>query len=286
MIEGYGYKILFSDGCWYWGTSEYKGSPPEADGYYGSPVTHKEKWKEPHSKIVLKLFTDRDQRLEYETLCIVPDLNNSKCLNEHASKGFSKDSCRKGGRTSAEKTRGVPRPAEVRNKISEAKTGRKLSPEHVQRLKDADRPPIKPESIVKRVESRKGYGHAERTKQKIGRGNKGKIRTQEQKSQLSEKIKGYSWYNNGQVSIQSRVHPGEGWVKGRLTSWDSPRNSGMKWYHKNAEQKMFSEDPGEGWIPGMLPKSKGKSYYNNGFEHVLAFNSPGEDWVPGRLKRS
>jgi hypothetical protein len=131
-----------------------------------------------------------------------------------------------------------------------------------------------------------GYQHSLATKQKIGRKNTGRERTEKTRSKVSQSVKGYSWYNNGQVSIQSRVHPGEGWVKGRLTGWDTPRNNGMKWYHKDAEQKMFSEDPGEGWIPGMLPKSKGKSYYNNGFEHVLAFTSPGEGWVPGRLKRS
>jgi hypothetical protein len=286
MIEGYCYKILFSDGCWYWGTREYKGSSPESDGYYGSPVTHKDKWKEPHSKVVVKLFTDREQRLEYETQCILPDLENPKCLNEHASKGFSKESCSKGGRKSAEKTKGVPRTKEVRSKISKSHKGKKLSNDHIKKLKEAKRPPIKPESIAKGVESRKGYRHSEDTKEKIRKGNKGKVRSQEQKNALSEKIRGYSWYNNGKTSIQSRTHPGKGWVEGRLINWDTPRNRGMKWYHRGTEQKMFSEDPGDGWTPGMLPKSTGKSYYNNGFEHVLAFTSPGEGWVPGRLKRS
>jgi hypothetical protein len=286
MIEGYCYKILFWDGCWYWGTSEYKGSPPELDGYYGSPVTHKDKWREPHSKIVVKLFTNQDKRLEYEELCILPDLDDPKCLNEHASKGFSKESCVKGGRKSAEKSRGVPRTDEVRNKISRKLSGKKLTQEHVQRLKEAERPPRTESSILKGVQSREGYRHTEDTKEKISRGNKGKVRTQEQKNSLSEKIRGYSWYNNGETNIQSRSHPGKGWVKGRLTGWETSRNTGMKWYHKDIEQKMFLENPGDGWVSGMLPKSKGKSYYNNGFEHVLAFTSPGEGWVPGRLKRS
>ncbi len=285
MIEGYGYKIIFFDGSWYWGTSEYKGAPPEKDGYYGSPVTHKEKWKEPHSKIVLKVFYEEEARVNYETMCIIPDLNNPKCLNEHASRAFSKEVCFKGGRAAAEKSRGVPRTPEVKEKISKANKGRKLTPEHVQKLKEAKRPPRTPEAIAKGVESRKGYRHSNETRRKMKEAHIGKTVLPETKIKLSEKIKGFKWYNNGKENIQCREHPGPSWKEGRILDWESPRNKGMKWYHKGDEVRMFREDPGEGWEQGR-PRPKGKRYYNNGSEHVLAFESPGDGWVLGRLKKS
>lgn len=275
MIEGYAYKIIFDDGCWYWGTSQYKGVSPETDGYYGSPVTHKLKWKNQHSKIVLKLFQNEQKRLEYENLCIKPDLNDPKCLNEHAGLAFS--------RAVHNKSKGVPRTPEVRNKISLKNRGLKRSPIQIQKLKDAVRPPITLETITKIVESRKGYRHSSETIEKIRKGNKGKKRSEELRERIAESIRGFKWYNNGVESVQAHSHPGIDWMEGRIMDWKSPRNAGMKWYHKNGERRMSLENPGDGWIPGTM--SKGKRYYNNGSDHVLAFECPGEGWVLGRLKR-
>jgi hypothetical protein len=283
-MEGYVYKILFSDGCWYWGTSTYKDNAPEKDGYYGSPETHIAKWGTPHSKIVLRVFGEEQARLDYEEMCIRPDLNNPRCLNEHAGRAFSREVCRAGGRRSAEKSRGVPRTPEVKDKISKKNKGRKLTPEHIQKLKEAERPPVTPEATKKGIESRKGYRHSEKTKQKIGSGNKGKKRPQELRDRIAETIKGFEWYNNGKENVQAREHPGEGWEKGRILAWETPRNKGMKWYHREGMHKMFLEDPGDGWEQGMT-RPKGKKYYNNGTDHVLAYESPGLNWVPGRLSK-
>ena len=284
MVEGYVYKILFADGCWYWGTSQYKGLPPEQDNYYGSPVTHKTKWEEPHCKIVVKLFYEEGSRLDYEEMCILPDLGNPKCLNEHAARAFSKEVCKYGGRKAAEKSRGVPRSKEVKDKISQKLRGRTLSPEHVQKLKNAERPPISLEDIAKGVESRRGYRHSKDTIQKISNSQKGKEVTPETRNKISLSVQGYKWYNNGNNNIQSRSHPGEGWIEGRILNWETPRNKGMHWYHKGSEQRMFKEDPGNGWVKGII-RPKGKKYYNNGTEHVLAYECPGEGWILGRLKR-
>lgn len=284
MIEGYGYKILFADGCWYWGTSQYKGAPPEKDGYYGSPKTHKAKWKEPHSKIVLKVFYDEQERCDYENMCIRPDLDDPRCLNEHAGPAFS--------RAVHEKSKGVPRPLEVREKISKKHRGRKLTPEHIQKLKDAERPPKTPESIAKSVESRRGYRHSEETKRKMSESQMGKEIPEDVRSKIAESVKGFNWYNNGTESVQARSHPGEGWVEGRMMGWETPRNKGMKWYHKEGQNKMFKEDPGDGWVKGKLPHrrdnnptNRGKSWYNNG-EVNRMFVDPPDGWIPGRLKKS
>jgi hypothetical protein len=284
MIEGYVYKNIFSDGSWYWGTSQYKGAPPEKDGYYGSPVTHKEKWKEPFSQTIVREFQYEQERVDYEAMCILLDLNNPKCLNEHAARSFSRETCLKGGKLSAEKSKGVPRTEEVKAKISAANKGRKLSPEHIKKLKEAERPPVRSGTIAKIVESRKGYKHSEETKRKISESNKGRPRTPEEIQKIAESVKGFRWFNNGEENVQARSHPGDGWVEGRVLSWESPRNAGMKWYHRNGKLKMFKEDPGDGWILGR-PVPKGKKYYNNGTDHVLAFECPGDGWVTGRLSR-
>lgn len=285
MTICYVYKIIFADGCWYWGVSKFKGKPPHLDGYYGSPVTHRDKWKEPHSKIVMKEFCSFEEGKVYEVLCIKPDFNNPRCLNENVGGAFSIETASKGGRAAARKFRGLPRTQEVKNKISNALKGRVFSDDHIQKLKSASRPAIKSESIAKRVASRSGYRHSDETKSKIGSANSGRPKTSEEKLKIAESIKGFVWYNNGIESIQSRQHPGEGWFKGRILDWHSPRTSGMSCYHKNGKNRMFYEDPGDGWVKGSL-RSKGKRYYNNGSEHVLAFESPGEGWVLGRLKKS
>jgi hypothetical protein len=283
MIEGYGYKIIFADGSWYWGTSKYKGAPPENDGYYGSPKTHKHKWKEPHSKIVLKVFHDEETRVRYETMCILPDLNDPKCLNEHAWPCIS--------RAVHDRSKGMPRTEEVKAKISKAHKGKKLTPEHIQKLRDAERPPITPEAIAKRTESRKGYRHSEETKQKMSESNKGKKVPQEVRDKIAESVAGFSWYNNGEENIQAREHPGEGWAEGRIISWDTPRNKGMRWYYRGEERKMFKENPGEGWMPGLTgrdhsnnPTNKGKKWYNNGQQNRM-FVDPPEGWLPGMIRK-
>ena len=277
MLEGYVYKIIFADGCWYWGTSQYKGHSPECDGYYGSPVTHRYKWKQPFTKIVIKTFDSEEKRLSFETSCIRPDLNNPKCLNEHAGPCFSREI--------HEKSKGVPRPKGVKEKISQALRGKTLSPEHIQKLRDAERPPRTQDSINKGVESRRGYRHSAETIEKIRESNTGKRHTDSSKAKIAQSVSGFKWFNNGVQSIQSHSHPGEGWIEGRLLEWETPRNRGMKWYHKDGRNKMFKEDPGEGWKVGRLC-SKGKKYYNNGTDHVLAHECPGEGWVLGRLKKS
>jgi len=136
-----------------------------------------------------------------------------------------------------------------------------------------------------------GYVHGEETKSKIGASNSRKKRPQALRERIAATVKGFCWYHNGSQSIQSRVHPGDGWVKGRLRNWDSPTTTGMKWYHRGEEVKLFSCDPGEGWKQGRPNASspnnhtnKGKKWYNDGQQNRM-FVEPPEGWTPGMIRR-
>jgi len=85
---------------WYWGVhkEEKYGEP-----YLGSPKTHKWKWEfyTPHLQICEFFpYTDEGwtQARKIEDSCILPDLNNPLCLNEHVGGLMSLETSRKGGK--------------------------------------------------------------------------------------------------------------------------------------------------------------------------------------------
>jgi hypothetical protein len=136
-----------------------------------------------------------------------------------------------------------------------------------------------------------GYSHREETKRRIGESNSRKKCSAKVREKISNSVKGFSWYNNGEVSVQAREHPGNGWVKGRLKDWGNPTNKGMKWYYRGEEVKLFSSDPGGGWQRGRpnaaSPKNhtnKGKKWYNNGQQNRMFVDAP-EGWLPGMIRR-
>jgi len=102
----YTYKVTFEEiPDWYWGShkEEKYGEP-----YLGSPKTHKWKWEfyTPHLQICEVFpYTDEGwtQARKIEDSCILPDLNNPLCLNEHVGGLMSLESARKGGIVSHEK---------------------------------------------------------------------------------------------------------------------------------------------------------------------------------------
>lgn len=140
-------------------------------------------------------------------------------------------------------------------------------------------------------EGTSGWVPSEETKRKQSDSNKGRVKTPEEMQKIAESVAGYSWYNNGEENMQAREHPGEGWAKGRLLDWQTPRNSGMRWYHRDGERKMFKDDPGEGWVLGVTGRdysnnhtNKGKKWYNNG-QHNRMFVDPPDGWVPGMIRK-
>ena len=127
----------------------------------------------------------------------------------------------------------------------------------------------------------------EKRRSKIGR-----KWNEEEKANLSSKIKGIKWYNDGSKNIRAREHPGEGWQEGRIKTWrTSTTSKGMRWYSKGGVSKMFAEDPGDGWVLGRCqgnPRGHktngGKKWYNNGFINRMFECPPDDSWFPGRVK--
>jgi len=73
------------------------------DGYCGTPLTHKEKWKWFEWEMeILEFFDTRDEAWEVEHRLIAPDLNNPNCLNESNGRITSIEASSRGGITRAE----------------------------------------------------------------------------------------------------------------------------------------------------------------------------------------
>jgi hypothetical protein len=102
----YTYKVTFEEiPDWYWGVHK---EQKYGETYLGSPKTHAWKWDfyTPHLQIC-ELFPNTDegwaQARKVEDSCILPDLDNLLCLNEHVGGLRSLVICRKAGKAAHEK---------------------------------------------------------------------------------------------------------------------------------------------------------------------------------------
>lgn len=217
----YVYRIDFEDGSWYWGVRLCPpGIRPEEDTYSGSPITHKEKWKEKFTKTIIKEFDNYTEAGSYELELIRRDWQNDLCLNENCGGIISYSACSKGGQKSAEKTKGVPRPLEIKEKISRAKKGKKLSEEQKEKLRVAKRPPRTSDQVKKQIESRRNSGkpwHSQETREKMSLANLGREVSEECRMKISNSLKSKNrrWYNNGESELLSDSCP-NGWKPGRV----------------------------------------------------------------------
>ena len=93
--------------------------------------------------------------------------------------------------------------------------------------------------------------------------------TNQSKTTIAEKNKGYHWYNNGQTELKAKEKP-EGFVSGRL-----PTNK--NWY-TNFETSIFTNTKPEGknWIKGRMSYNEGRSWYNDGTRNFLLEEPPFE----------
>lgn len=175
----YTYKINFVDGCYYFGSRHSK-VEPEKDVYWGSPLTHKDKWKTVmFFKEILNVFETGKEMFDEEVKLIQPVFKTDPlCLNENCGGVFNPK----------------PHSEETKRKIGEGNKGKVLSDETKKRLSNSKM-------------GVKTGPRSEETKQKISEGHKGK----------NTWTKNRKWWNNGVESRLSETQP-EGFVRGRLPS--------------------------------------------------------------------
>jgi hypothetical protein len=111
----YTYTILFVDGYYYHGYHKHEGVDPLTDGYYGSPVTHREKWLTTmHWKVITGTYESHAEVQFAEQESIRPVFRRDPlCLNancggiidpERARVGATKAGRIAGERSKVEKT--------------------------------------------------------------------------------------------------------------------------------------------------------------------------------------
>ena len=135
MSYFYTYRIQFVDGYYYHGSRK-SPVPPEEDTYWGSPKTHKEKWKTTqYEKTIIGTFNTGEEMLREESELIGNTYKtDSLCLNQHNNDNFS--------------TLGMRHSESTKSKMRAAKVG-----------------------FIPRV----GWEHSEETKKKYRETRKGKI---------------------------------------------------------------------------------------------------------------
>jgi hypothetical protein len=86
-MEFYTYTIYFVDGFYYHGYHKLQGVDPLTDGYYGSPVTHREKWLTTmHWKVITGLHESHSEVQFAEQQAIRPVFNTDPyCLNANCN---------------------------------------------------------------------------------------------------------------------------------------------------------------------------------------------------------
>lgn len=96
----YTYKVTFPyQRWWYWGVHKEK---VHGEPYFGSPKTHRSKWKWFYHEVqILEFFDSWDEARAVERRLIAADLNNPMCLNENNCGGFSIQATMKGNQLGA-----------------------------------------------------------------------------------------------------------------------------------------------------------------------------------------
>ena len=120
----YTYKVTFEEiPDWYWGVHK---EEKYGETYLGSPKTNAWKWDfyTPHLQIC-EIFPHTDEgwtrARKIEDSCIIPDLNNPLCLNEHVGGLMSLEANRRGG------TRGAKKLHEERDDLGRSVVGVKAA---------------------------------------------------------------------------------------------------------------------------------------------------------------
>jgi hypothetical protein len=95
----YTYVVRFIDGSYYYGFAKSRGKNPLTDGYFGTPVTHKEKWlTTAYWKEILGSYVTFEEAAQAEQALIKPCYKTDPlCLNENCGGAISPKLCQAGG---------------------------------------------------------------------------------------------------------------------------------------------------------------------------------------------
>jgi len=212
--RSYVYKINFVDGHYYYGKRILKQDSPISDGYYGTPVTHKEKWNTTmFCKEVIEVYNNWYECSEKEKELIEPHLNNPLCLNENCGGYISLEGYRKGGSIG-----GKLQPLEVKKSNGKKARDHKLG---MFSLTQEERKKIGKKSGLKQLQERVGiHTQTIEDRKKMGeycRDNKIGIHamSKEERTLHSKKLGAQKW----QCTITGKISTGGG-----LTIYQENRN--------------------------------------------------------------
>ncbi len=98
-------------------------------------------------------------------------------------------------------------------------------------------------------------------------------------------IKWYGRLDNKTGILHNRTDGGEGAVN-RING--PTGRKGECWWNNGSKNKMSFDCPGNGWVKGRISTwtgtRLGKKYWNNGNEVTLSYKSPGREWQLGKLE--
>jgi len=240
----YVYAIRFVDGYYYYGYHPTYGKDPQFDNYYGTPVTHAEKWLTTmYWKEILGLYETFEEADTAEQDLIRPCYKTDPlCLNENCGGAVSPELCRLGGQRGGNKNKQTGQAyewgrkygqiavesgqlAEARKKIDwstyaertleiKKENGRKA----VESGQFREAQEKSWESLRKRHEEKDKDGKSILAKQVGSRAHTEK--DEDGKSVLArsngKKAGKLPWWNNGSVEKRSYTPPSEDFVRGRL----------------------------------------------------------------------
>lgn len=99
-----------------------------------------------------------------------------------------------------------------------------------------------------------------------------RMNSAEEKANVSERMTGARYYNNGFINKRFKQNPGDGWVKGKITRIEHK----YKCWNNGVYQTYHYECPGDGWTPGRLYYTVPKDWewYTNDVFNIRAGECP------------
>ena len=246
----YTYVIRFVDGHYYYGYHPTYGNDPKTDKYYGTPVTHREKWLTTmYWKEVISFYETFEEADEAEQKLIRPCYKTDPlCLNENCGGAISPELCKVGGIRGGATNKASGQAYEWGKKYGRiaAESGQLAEArKHIDWGTYAERTrEVKRKVGLKAVESGQ-FLEAQRKAIEVTK-ERHSVKDEEGKSVLAREMakKSHAYKNDEGKSINA-VNNGR---KGGLLPW---------WYNPaTGQRKRQIDSPGEGWENRRGPRNR------------------------------